>query len=249
MTLLLLMLFAISLNVLSLGKEASMLNVNNSHWDSKLKKYVLNDITVSPKDELNDIIVSPKQPSLPTPKASTPSLPDLGPDAMETSSSDDMMGMGMTFSSFSEYKLTLLFSWIKITDVWQFVVVWCGVFLVAILYHYMKFWTSNIEAEILGERKAAVLFGDLDDINESTFINKSAHKKYRKITPTNDEFSLRLMHCLLVGVNYCISLLLMLVAMTYNSLLFIALILGYTTGDFLFFRIKQAMFMSEADCH
>ena len=241
MTPLVLALIFISSPFLLHGKAAKY--VNNSYWDSKLKKYVLNDIIVSP---------NMPQPSLPyvTSKASIPSPPDVRPDdAMDASSSDDMMEMGMTFSSFAEYKLTLLFSWWKVTELWQFVVTWCAVFSAAIFYHYLKFHTSNIEAEILGERKAAVLFGDLDDLNESTFINKSAHKKYRKITPTNDEFTLRLMHCLVIGINYCISLLLMLVAMTYNSLLFIALILGYTTGDFLFFRIKQAMFMSEADCH
>jgi hypothetical protein len=46
---------------------------------------------------------------------------------------------------------------------------------------------------------------------------------------------LRATHAGLSGLSYMWSLLLMLVAMTYNPGLFVALVLGYALGDFLFF--------------
>jgi hypothetical protein len=46
---------------------------------------------------------------------------------------------------------------------------------------------------------------------------------------------LRATHAGLSGLSYLWSLLLMLVAMTYNPGLFVALVLGYALGDFLFF--------------
>lgn len=46
---------------------------------------------------------------------------------------------------------------------------------------------------------------------------------------------LRATHAALSGLSYLWSLLLMLVAMTYNPGLFVALVLGYALGDFLFF--------------
>lgn len=58
---------------------------------------------------------------------------------------------------------------------------------------------------------------------------------------------LRLGHSLTTGLTYAVSLLLMLVAMTFNPSLFVALVVGYTAGDFIFFsRIQQHYF---SDCH
>lgn len=46
---------------------------------------------------------------------------------------------------------------------------------------------------------------------------------------------LRIQHAGLSALSYCWSLLLMLVAMTYNPALFVALLIGYAVGDFIFF--------------
>lgn len=56
----------------------------------------------------------------------------------------------------------------------------------------------------------------------------------------------RLIHAVLSGLNYGLALLLMLVAMTYNPSLFLALVVGYALGDFVFFsRTKNSVY----ECH
>lgn len=46
---------------------------------------------------------------------------------------------------------------------------------------------------------------------------------------------LRVTHALLSGLSYCLALLLMLAAMTYNPGIFVALVVGYAVGDYLFY--------------
>ena len=60
-------------------------------------------------------------------------------------------------------------------------------------------------------------------------------------------FSLRILHSILAGLNYGLALLLMLVAMTYNPSLLIALIVGYAIGDFIFFAKMRRS--ASLDCH
>jgi hypothetical protein len=59
---------------------------------------------------------------------------------------------------------------------------------------------------------------------------------------------LRLLHSVLSGFNYGLALLLMLIAMTYNPSLLIALIVGYIIGDFIFFARMRPQ-SSSVDCH
>lgn len=61
-------------------------------------------------------------------------------------------------------------------------------------------------------------------------------------------FLLRVLHSLLSGYNYAVALLLMLVAMTYNPGLFLALVVGYTFGDFVFYARMTPRSMSN-ECH
>lgn len=77
-----------------------------------------------------------------------------------------------------------------------------------------------------------------------------------RLHPTHDKgpdneasryFLLRLLHSIMAGVNYGIALLLMLIAMTFNPSLFLALVVGYTIGDFLFFARMRPQ--SPSDCH
>ena len=59
---------------------------------------------------------------------------------------------------------------------------------------------------------------------------------------------LRVLHSVMAGVNYGIALLLMLIAMTFNPALFLALVVGYTIGDFVFFARMRPL-SSAGDCH
>lgn len=57
----------------------------------------------------------------------------------------------------------------------------------------------------------------------------------------------RILHAILGGVSYGLAMLLMLVAMTYNPSLFLALILGYAVGDYIFFRLSGSS--PDSGCH
>jgi hypothetical protein len=59
---------------------------------------------------------------------------------------------------------------------------------------------------------------------------------------------LRALHALISGFNYGVALLLMLVAMTYNPSLFLALMFGYALGDFIFFSWTRPASVAQ-DCH
>ena len=59
---------------------------------------------------------------------------------------------------------------------------------------------------------------------------------------------LRALHALASGFNYGVALLLMLVAMTYNPSLFLALMFGYALGDFIFFSWTRPASVAQ-DCH
>ena len=62
-----------------------------------------------------------------------------------------------------------------------------------------------------------------------------------------NERILRLLHAILGGMSYGLAMLLMLVAMTYNPSLFLALVIGYTVGDFIFFRLSGSS--PDSGCH
>ena len=61
-------------------------------------------------------------------------------------------------------------------------------------------------------------------------------------------FLLRLLHSILSGLNYGMALMLMLVAMTFNPSLFLALVIGFSIGDFVFF-VRMRPQSSISDCH
>ena len=67
-------------------------------------------------------------------------------------------------------------------------------------------------------------------ITDRVINNSSIHDSFDKRLI----FTLRLQHAGLSALSYCWSLLLMLVAMTYNTALFVALVIGYAVGDFIF---------------
>lgn len=80
-----------------------------------------------------------------------------------------------------------------------------------------------------------------DQTRVSTAFSTAAGK-----FPRNKLLLLRLMHAIFSSMNYFVALILMLIAMTYNPGLLLALVFGYAIGDFLFFtKIK----MEVNECH
>lgn len=77
--------------------------------------------------------------------------------------------------------------------------------------------------------------------------SRSSTKTMEAASPTQ-YILLRVLHAVLSGLNYGIALLLMLVAMTFNPSLLVALMFGYAVGDFMFFSWTRPVSVSQ-DCH
>ena len=93
--------------------------------------------------------------------------------------------------------------------------------------------------------------GDVEPNNASNNTTTSQREMNSRtleaISPTQ-YMMLRILHAVLSGVNYGVALLLMLVAMTFNPSLFVALMFGYAVGDFVFFSWTRPSSVAQ-DCH
>jgi hypothetical protein len=141
--------------------------------------------------------------------------------SMDDMSMDDMsmgdMSMGsmyMTFQSWDTYKVTVVFDSWDIEDKWQYVLSFIAIVVAAAFYHVLRY---------AGDRLKRHTFTSYSKLNQSLIPST---KSQRSI------FQYRLLHAVLAGFTYCYALLLMLVAMTYNPGLFLALGVGYGIGDF-----------------
>ena len=201
-------------------------------------------------DDLQSVFFS--APSLSSPKvSSTQDYVHNEVDVSMRSGGEDMiMTMSMTFSPWTEYKLTLLFDWLVIDSPFEFLITWLAVFTATILMHGLKYANLLVESSMSGERKDNSLFGGSHD-NDHIFFGYNSYK-HRKSSGggTNTQIHLRSVHSLLGATQYGLSLLLMLVAMTFNSALFVALIVGYFVGDLSFFHLNHAIYDNDgALCH
>lgn len=140
----------------------------------------------------------------------------------------------MTFTAYNEYKLQLLFSFWKINTYLDLALACSIVCLLNIFIHYLKYVTRSIKKKIKENRPAYYL------LNTSVASNQLCHGRslLALIVSTvsslrvchTGQTNLRLQHALLSALSN----LLMLVAMTYNSWLFLALVVGYGIGDYFF---------------
>jgi Ctr copper transporter family len=85
--------------------------------------------------------------------------------------------------------------------------------------------------------------------NEYSRLRQTVESENRERELGSSKYiQLRLLHSLLSGYNYGVALLLMLVAMTYNPALFLALVVGYTIGDYVFYA-RMTPRSSSNECH
>lgn len=88
-----------------------------------------------------------------------------------------------------------------------------------------------------GENKPDAAVRDVgEDSNVFSRLTQTAESIHRERVLGASRFvQLRVLHSLLSGYNYGVALMLMLVAMTYHPALFLALVVGYTIGDYVFY--------------
>ncbi len=192
----------------------------------------------------------------------------------------DSMSMVMTFGSWSDYQLKLLFDSWDITTKWQFALSWFAVVAATATYQGVKFWLITFESKILSTLSKRAGSGSGDDMEviskvEVEFAGAGAgagagggnvfsnggnlvDKLLENSSTMSISFKLRVVHAFVSAVNYGFALMLMLVAMTYNCSLFLALMVGYFLGDMIFYnrtftqRASSAyngVSLADKDCH
>ena len=162
-------------------------------------------------------------------------MDDMDMDDMDMDMDDmDMGNMGMemvmTFGDWKDYKLKLLFSDWDIKEKWQFALSWIAVMLAVVLYHALKYYEGKLEEHML-----QILKNNAAEIEHEQNIKQilmGATAPSAKPHQTPYFLRLRVMHSLVAGIGYGVALMLMLVAMTYNPSLFVALMVGWVLGDF-----------------
>ena len=160
---------------------------------------------------------------------------DDGSSGMEMSMSMDMV---MTFQSWSEYQVKILFDGWDVTEKWQFALSWFAIVFSAVGYHALRYSIESMETYREIALNKEIKGGNITE----NLVHK--HDKGAGTPLTGDIGHSSLMssvkyyavHASLIALSYGISLMLMLVAMTYNPWLFIALMVGWGIGDFVFYK-------------
>lgn len=160
----------------------------------------------------------------------------------------------MTFSDFDEYKVKILFDDWNVTEKWQFVLSWFAIVLATIIYHWMKYITrwlnytmDQLEMKIGRQSMTAAITG------VAALSSDSTSEPVNEQEVNSHLMKLHIARAFWNALEYGWALLLMLVAMTYNSSLFVALIVGYFFGELIFQSMpvcgKRSLNRDEVTCH
>jgi hypothetical protein len=107
---------------------------------------------------------------------------------------DDDSSMSMTFGSFSDYKLSFIFSSWAIKSRFQFAIAWLGVFLSVIAYHGIRYLITLVEIEVktISHRQNP----ELESLTGSKPLQSKKSLWYYKVV-----------HAFLTSINYTVSVL------------------------------------------
>ena len=161
---------------------------------------------------------------------------NMGSMNMNSNSSmtDDTTTMTTTFSQWQSYRLHLLFSTWDIQNPWEFALTFFAVLVAAIFFHLVDCFAECFQkgmTDYLNE-SSPVLLSKNEKEEESKEVNPSAHSHVHN-RPRGWTLII-LLYGTICASKYAIGLFLMLIAMTMNPSLFLALFIGYWIGDFIF---------------
>jgi len=137
-------------------------------------------------------------------------------------------GMQMTFGKWSDYRVKVVWDGWDITSKTEFAFSWLMVLVMGVFYHVFRYTLLRVEEDMrkmVSSSYEGLLAGEKSD-GMGISVSEDA----------SGMLMLRIKHACLSALHYTLALLLMLVAMTYNPSLFLAVCLGYGLGDFLVIR-------------
>ena len=180
-------------------------------------------------------------------------------DMDDTDGSMDM-SMTMTFGSWSDYDLKIVWDAWDVKTKGQFALSWFAVLFLTISYQAIKYWYASLETRMIalclkrnGSGDLSAMQVDKASSDLSTPISGLKSTAYEALLDNvvggncDIPFKYIILHAAVASLNYALALILMLVAMTYNPSLFMALVVGYFLGDLLFFRRHLAPKLTNYD--
>jgi len=174
--------------------------------------------------------------------------------SLESSLTTHSMMMAMAFHGGCEE--TILFDFWRISTVGGLVGSCIGIFLLGVLYEGIKFYReflmargfspyNNLQVNVENIQRRG------SDENSITSIPTTPPRRNSavKVIKTNMLSQTHFVQTILHMVQFTLSYFLMLIAMTFNSWLFGAVVAGATAGYFLFGWKKTVMMEAEGGCH
>ena len=140
--------------------------------------------------------------------------------------------MDSTFSDWNTYQVRLLFQGWDVRKRWQFALTWFLVVLAAMSLHYLECAYLSMKSsmmQVLRKYTAALAEADCGVV---MVLEETTDRAVRATRPHRWQRT-KLCMGLLSGTRYAMTLFLMLTAMTFNPVLFVALVFGFFMGDYL----------------
>lgn len=156
-------------------------------------------------------------------------MTDGGMGRMPTATVPDATSSSMrtTFSDWGSYQLQLLFRGWDIQTQWQFTLTWFAILIAVACLHLVECASTSMKhsmLQILRKRNEP----KISDVGSPTSV---------ALQPTGSRpfgwVVIKMIFGIISGLRYGLSLMLMLVATSYNPSIFVALVLGFFAGDFL----------------
>lgn len=144
-------------------------------------------------------------------------------------------GMPTAFLPFQSYKIQLLFQGWNVQEPWQFALTFLAIVLMGATVHVLEcvslsMKNSMIATLIKSNNKPDMIGEDGSRFAVATETNDSQVKKMNRPTGW---CGIKVINGVLAGLRYSLTLILMLVVMSFNPLLFMALLMGNFVGDFI----------------
>jgi hypothetical protein len=135
----------------------------------------------------------------------------------------------ITFSDWSSYQCHLLFNGWNVDKQWEFSLTWFAVLSAVVVIHLLECAILAMKTSMLQILQAQ---GDTDESDHTATVSRSTATTRKRIRPYG-WIAIKMVLSIISGIRYALFLMLMLVAMTFNTSLFIALLFGYFAGDYI----------------
>lgn len=159
---------------------------------------------------------------------------------------DMEMDHGMSMSFHFGYNETILFDWWNINTIGGLIGSMIGIFILAMLYEGLKYWREHLfRKAIAAVQYCANVKGNITDENKASQFMEQIIMPPTMNMLSKDHGIQTLLHMIQMIVSY----LLMLIFMTYNVWLCLAVVFGAGLGYFLFGWRKSVVVDITEHCH